>query len=138
MLKLDEKLVAAAISDEELQFAEPETPQKHENRVDPFAAAAAAAFSESKQAPRPVIHTRPEGDIVIKGLLDPASNSNACPNIPAEKLYTVREDGLDLMNEWDGYVFLNPPFDGNVQWRFINSAWPNLHICIVLKDEFYI
>jgi hypothetical protein len=66
---------------------------------------------------------RPTDDLMVAGLLDPSSNCLARPNIPAEKLYTVAQDGLEMSNSWAGcHVYLNPPFDSALQWRFINRA----------------
>jgi hypothetical protein len=45
------------------------------------------------------------------------------PNIPAERLYDKALDGLRLSNSWGGYhVILNPDFDAQVMWRFVNRA----------------
>jgi len=60
---------------------------------------------------------------LIKGLLDPCTNSHLKPNIPAEKCYDKKDDGLKMSNSWEGYhVLLNPPYENQVQWRFINRA----------------
>ena len=60
---------------------------------------------------------------VIKGLLDPCTNSKVAPNIPAEKLYDKNDNGLKLSNVWKGYyVVLNPDFTSQIQWRFVNRA----------------
>lgn len=60
---------------------------------------------------------------VIKGLLDPCTNSKVAPNIPAEKLYDKNDNGLKLSNVWKGfYVLLNPDFTSQIQWRFVNRA----------------
>jgi hypothetical protein len=60
---------------------------------------------------------------VIKGLLDPCTNSKVAPNIPAEKLYDKNDNGLKLSNLWKGYyVLLNPDFTSQIQWRFVNRA----------------
>ena len=60
---------------------------------------------------------------IIRGLLDPCTNSNRRPNIPAEKTYDRRQDGLKQENPWKGYyVILNPSYESSVQWRFINRA----------------
>ena len=59
----------------------------------------------------------------IKGLLDPCCNDKEKPNIPAERLYDKRDDGLLKKNEWKGFhVILNPPYEPQTQWRFINRA----------------
>jgi hypothetical protein len=42
----------------------------------------------------------------IAGLLDPACNNKAEPNIPAELLYDKRDDGLDPANSWKGFHVL--------------------------------
>lgn len=60
---------------------------------------------------------------LIKGLLDPCTNSHLRPNIPAEKCYDKQDDGLKMENSWEGYhVLVNPPYEAQVQWRFINRA----------------
>jgi hypothetical protein len=60
---------------------------------------------------------------VIRNLLDPCTNSKAAPNIPAEKLYDKKDNGLKLSNVWKGYyVLLNPDFTSQIQWRFVNRA----------------
>ena len=60
---------------------------------------------------------------LIKGLLDPCTNSHLKPNIPAEKCYDKKDDGLKMSNKWAGYhVLVNPPYEAQVQWRFINRA----------------
>lgn len=60
---------------------------------------------------------------VIRGLLDPCTNSKACPNIPAETVYDKADDGLRLSNSWRGrHVLLNPEFKSAIAWRFINRA----------------
>jgi len=60
---------------------------------------------------------------LIKGLLDPCTNSHLRPNIPAEKCYDKQDDGLKMENSWESYhVLVNPPYEAQVQWRFINRA----------------
>lgn len=60
---------------------------------------------------------------VVKGLLDPCTNSKVAPNIPAERLYDKNDNGLKLSNVWKGYyVLLNPDFTSQIQWRFVNRA----------------
>ena len=60
---------------------------------------------------------------LIKGLLDPCTNSHLKPNVPAEKCYDKKDDGLKMSNKWAGYhVLVNPPYEAQVQWRFINRA----------------
>ena len=39
---------------------------------------------------------------IIRGLLDPCTNSNRRPNIPAEKTFDRRQDGLKQENPWKG------------------------------------
>ena len=47
--------------------------------------------------------------------LDPASNSQEIPNVPAARHYTAQDNGL--VQPWEGRVFLNPPFGPGVeQW----------------------
>eukprot|EP00873_Tetraselmis_striata_P040830 jgi/Tetstr1/461094/TSEL_006237.t1 len=66
---------------------------------------------------------RPKDDLMVHGLLDPSSNSLVRPNIPAQRLYTAAEDGLEMENSWSElFVYLNPPYDSALQWRFINRA----------------
>jgi hypothetical protein len=46
---------------------------------------------------------------VLKSIdLDPCSNSRANPNIPAKKLYTKDDNGLDKI--WVGRIYMNPPY----------------------------
>ena len=60
---------------------------------------------------------------IIRGLLDPCTNSKRRPNIPAEKTYDKADDGLKQENSWKGFhVILNPSYESSVQWRFINRA----------------
>ena len=60
---------------------------------------------------------------IVRGLLDPCTNDKKDPNIPAEKTYDRRQDGLKQENPWKGYhVILNPSYESQVQWRFINRA----------------
>ncbi|KXZ52269.1 hypothetical protein GPECTOR_10g900 [Gonium pectorale] len=59
----------------------------------------------------------------IPKLLDPCTNCKRNPNIPAEKLYDIHDNGLLESNSWEGhYVILNPAFVAEIQWRFINRA----------------
>mmetsp|Transcript_8218 Transcript_8218/g.51089 ORF Transcript_8218/g.51089 Transcript_8218/m.51089 type:complete len:350 (+) Transcript_8218:1624-2673(+) len=59
----------------------------------------------------------------IDGLLDPCSNSKTSPNIPAQKLYDRSDDGLLPANSWEGFhVILNPPYESQMTWRFVNRA----------------
>ena len=47
--------------------------------------------------------------------LDPTSNSREIPNVPAAMHYTAQDNGL--VQPWEGWVFLNPPFGPGVeQW----------------------
>jgi len=48
--------------------------------------------------------------------LDPASNSQEIPNVPAAKHYTAQDNGL--VQPWDGRVYLNPPFGPRVEVWF--------------------
>ena len=60
---------------------------------------------------------------IVRGLLDPCTNSKRRPNIPAEKTYDKADDGLKQENSWKGFhVILNPSYESSVQWRFINRA----------------
>lgn len=52
---------------------------------------------------------------------DPCSNSHEYPNVPATTLYTKEDDGLS--KEWDGFVFLNPPFSVP---KFYKDGTPSL------------
>ena len=62
-------------------------------------------------------------DPIIRGLLDPCTNNKRDPNIPAEKTYDREDDGLKQENSWKGYyIILNPSYESQVQWRFINRA----------------
>lgn len=41
----------------------------------------------------------------------------------AQKLYDKYDDGLLLRNTWAGsFVILNPPFESQLQWRFVNRV----------------
>jgi len=59
---------------------------------------------------------------VLGGIdLDPCSNLGK-PNVPAKKHYTIEDDGL--AHEWEGRVYLNPPYGRTIQkWtsKLINS-----------------
>lgn len=105
---------------------------------------------------------------IVRGLLDPCTNSKRFPNIPAEvrkpppartlllgshparrgsgaaahhrgadpptrqrtpppaatqRVFDKFDDGLLLRNSWAGsFVVLNPPFESQLQWRFVNRA----------------
>lgn len=48
--------------------------------------------------------------------LDPCSNSQEIPNVPAAKHYIVQDNGL--VQTWEGRVFLNPPFGPGVEIWF--------------------
>ena len=48
--------------------------------------------------------------------LDPASNSREIPNVPAARHYTAYDNGL--VQQWEGRVFLNPPFGSGVERWF--------------------
>jgi hypothetical protein len=53
----------------------------------------------------------------LKFKLDPCSPLSGPDFVPADKKYTVNDDGL--MMPWDGLVFMNPPFggrNGHVPW----------------------
>ena len=59
----------------------------------------------------------------VRGLCDPCTNSMTCPNIPAERLYCKRANGLLLSNPWAGFhVLLNPEFSANIAHRFVARA----------------
>lgn len=45
--------------------------------------------------------------------LDPCSNNDKAPNVPAALHYTIEDDGLS--REWRGRVFLNPPYGRVIQ-----------------------
>jgi hypothetical protein len=49
------------------------------------------------------------GDIT----LDPCSNSNTNPNVPALNHYTVEDNGLS--QEWFGGVYMNPPYGDEIK-----------------------
>jgi hypothetical protein len=48
--------------------------------------------------------------------LDPCSNSQEIPNVPAARHYTIQDNGL--MQPWEGRVFINPPFGPGVEVWF--------------------
>ena len=51
---------------------------------------------------------------IIRGLLDPCTNSKRRPNIPAEKTYDKADDGLKQENPWKGFhVILNPSYESS-------------------------
>jgi ParB family chromosome partitioning protein len=51
--------------------------------------------------------------------LDPASSKIANKNINAKVYYTIDEDGLN--KEWDGRVFLNPPYSRPLCSKFLEK-----------------
>ena len=52
----------------------------------------------------------------VRGCAWPACAPQVRPNVPAEKLYDKRDDGLSTSNSWAGYhVLLNPPFTSQVR-----------------------
>lgn len=44
--------------------------------------------------------------------LDPCSNSQESPNVPAARHYTAAENGLS--RSWDGRVYMNPPYGDEI------------------------
>ena len=47
--------------------------------------------------------------------LDPCSNSVGQPNVPANKHFTAKDDGLS--QKWEGSVYLNPPYGSGIgEW----------------------
>lgn len=47
--------------------------------------------------------------------LDPCSNSNTAPNVPAAQHYTAADNGLT--KDWNGRVYMNPPYGREiVEW----------------------
>lgn len=48
--------------------------------------------------------------------LDPASNSQEIPNVPAARHYTAQDKGL--VHLWNGWGFFNPPFGPGVERWF--------------------
>lgn len=61
--------------------------------------------------------------------LDPCSNSNINPNIPAFKHFTKVENGLSL--PWHGRVYLNPPYGKEIKsWvQKLNEHYAKSDIC---------
>lgn len=61
--------------------------------------------------------------------LDPCSNSNADPNVPAETYYTKEDDGLKQI--WTGRVYLNPPYGREIScWvRKLHDAYQAGSVC---------
>jgi phage N-6-adenine-methyltransferase len=51
--------------------------------------------------------------------LDPASSEEANKTVQAEKIYTKADDGLSL--EWEGNVFINPPYDSGSIKGFVDK-----------------
>ena len=60
--------------------------------------------------------------------LDPCSNSRTNPNIPAKRLYTKVENGLD--KKWNGRVYLNPPYGREITaWvQKLNNEYQSRHV----------
>ncbi len=54
--------------------------------------------------------------------LDVASPPGGCSWIPAERYFTMEDDGL--AQEWTGRVWMNPPYSNTTPWarRFIEHA----------------
>jgi phage N-6-adenine-methyltransferase len=50
--------------------------------------------------------------------LDPCSNNNEIPNVPAKNHFTKEDDGLS--KEWFGKVYMNPPY-GSMVKKFIEK-----------------
>ena len=44
--------------------------------------------------------------------LDPCSNAEGKPNVPARKHYTAADDGLS--KQWRGRVYMNPPYGDEI------------------------
>ena len=67
--------------------------------------------------------------------LDPASNELANKTVKAKAFYTKNNCGLD--KEWNGNVWLNPPYDSKTLKLFINKLVnsPRIHQAIVLLNN---
>lgn len=51
--------------------------------------------------------------------LDPASSEEANKTVQADKIYTAGDDGLN--QEWEGNVFINPPYDSGSVKGFVDK-----------------
>jgi PWWP domain len=79
--------------------------------------------NKNQQCSSSMRSNRSERRVVIKGLLDPCTNSKARPNIPAEVLYDEADNGLDMTKPWAGhYVILNPEYEARIQQAFVRRA----------------
>ena len=60
--------------------------------------------------------------------LDPCSNSRTNPNVPAKRLYTKAENGLN--KRWQGRVYMNPPYGREIiEWiRKLNGEYKAQHV----------
>ena len=72
-------------------------------------------------------HTPPEYiDLVYRVMgtidLDPASCPEANENVDAAKIYTKEDDGLKHVDDWQGAVFLNPPY-GRTEGQSNQDVW---------------
>jgi len=73
---------------------------------------------------------------VLGGIdLDPASSDYANTYIRANKYYTIRDNGLN--QEWDGTVWMNPPYSSKLVSLFVNKLLnsPKVDAWIVLTNN---
>jgi len=68
--------------------------------------------------------------------LDPASCDEAQKIIKAKKYYTIEDNGLE--QEWEGNIWLNPPYSGKEIIEFIDKLieeLPNIEQAIILTND---
>jgi|TARA_B100002019_G_scaffold286158_1_gene296185 hypothetical protein len=56
--------------------------------------------------------------------LDPCSNHDAnLQGLQAKKIYTLKEDGLNIETPWTGVTYLFPPTYGRCTWSIKRGTW---------------